>query len=273
MLTLAFRIHYATVPGETVCVRGNTPELGDMNRTSALRLVYQGDGEWFGSVDIPDEHLKKSPDNHLNGISYRYYVSRPFVDLEEHGDDRVIHFHRDSRLIRCNDTWRPYLSAEDYIAERAVMRRVLCYRQSADQPLEYPPLPLSGSVSVRFSINVPRLDPHHKVVLVGSSTILGSWDSRLGVPLLDGTFPICSVHLNIPNDKLNFEYKYVIVDSEGHPLHWESFENRTFSKGFIPPSTDLHNTICFQDDGTFRYPTSGQFKGFGVICPIFSLQK
>ncbi|KAL0222875.1 hypothetical protein P9112_002265 [Eukaryota sp. TZLM1-RC] len=266
--TLAFRIHYNTAYGEVVCVRGSIPDLGDNDRSNALTLSHIGDGNWIGSVDLSDTSI--------SSFSYRYFISRAIVDLEEHGPDRLITFDPTVRLVRCSDTWRSLPTVEDFIAERAVFRRVLCIREKPESSADTAPSPVTGKVTLRFSITVPRLDPGHHVVLVGEGMHLGEWNPDLGIKLNDASFPLLSCDVLCPSNHLPFHYKYVIVDSSKHAVHWEEGPNRTFDKSLIPPSTslDVIPTLCHQEDGIFRYPghANGKFKGFGVICPIFSLR-
>ncbi|KAL0222046.1 hypothetical protein RCL1_001900 [Eukaryota sp. TZLM3-RCL] len=259
---VVFRISYHTQYGEDLCVRGSIPALGSNNRYDALRLHYEGAGIWTGSITLDDLSLKS--------FSYRYFVAKPISSIEEHGDDRTIFISPQASIIRCNDVWRSSPVHEEFFFDRAIFKRVICHRDDPKSISALPPVSPSA-VTIRFSVKVPRIDPSHTVCIVGNITKLGNWDPAFGLSMEDGEFPIFKTDLTLSHQDLtSLEYKYVIIDKSGTSPIWEDGVNRKLTQDLVIVQQDLPS-VCHHDDGFFRYLHSN-FKGFGVICPIFSLK-
>jgi len=73
-VTIYFRCHFESVPGQDVYIVGYCKSLGGWDPTEALAMKYTENGQWIAQATIPVDELVKSP-HQLFLLHYRYLVA------------------------------------------------------------------------------------------------------------------------------------------------------------------------------------------------------
>ncbi|KAL0221894.1 hypothetical protein RCL1_001748 [Eukaryota sp. TZLM3-RCL] len=240
MKTLFFRLPYNTSFGQSVVVSGSVAELGDGVLTSAFKLNYKHPGFWEGSVNVSTT---------CEMLSYRYCVVSECSYKQEWGPSRELSLSSNADIVVCHDLWQEAPSLEDYLHECVALSRF-----SPWFPTRYDVIP-DNHYSITFSVNFPPLSRLHQIILTGNIEQLGNWQPDSGTVLADVNSPSFSQTLLLPSNSREFEYKYVIVDSDGNVIIWEGGQNRVFSHDFsLEQIVDVNVR-----DGSFRLTNSKDY--------------
>ena len=246
-MTLTFQINYRAEYGQTLCVIETKPSILGWTPEKPLLLSCQGQDFWSATLPVSD---------FAGEICYKYAIRlQDGGYIYEAGDPRTLTLRNTDKHLVVRDAWQ----AEDYEKSfyttafvKSLFRRQKPMRAKAPKG------------NVRFSIDLPQIEPAQGVAIVGNVPELGNWDNDRKVVMNDAEFPLWRADIEVAGDQI-IEYKYVIYDlHSGNVVDMEWGENRKIwglQKGL---------TIQ-QNDRSFRR-TQPRFKGAGVAIPVFSLR-
>lgn len=258
-------MNFYTRFGETVKVSGSGL-FGDWKQP--LTLNARENGDWEVTLIIP----AKTAD-----AQYKYFVEELGGTTKwEGGANRVARLSEvsEGQFMEIRDSWRTLESPESTYYDTSLFREVIFHRPT--------PTPLNSlnkevapaaSQLVRFEIVSTPVGPSNKVYVSGSNAILGNWDPKKALPLSDAHYPQWTANVVIPENQLNFNYKYLIVSKEGDVVEWEGGPNRFYSSDNTPTPQGQPiptSKAVVLNDGDFRSVT--QWRGVGVALPVFSIR-
>ena len=246
-MTLTFQINYRAEYGQTLCVIETKPSILGWTPEKPLLLSCHGQDFWAATLPVSD---------FAGEVSYKYAVRlQDGGYIYEAGEPRTLTLRNTDKHLVVRDAWQ----VEDYeksFYTTAFVKSLFRRRK--------PMHPKAPKGNVRFSIDLPQIEPAQGVAIVGNVPELGNWDNNRKVVMNDAEFPLWRADIEVASDQI-IEYKYVVYDlHSGNVVDMEWGENRKIwglQKGL---------TIQ-QNDRSFRR-TQPRFKGAGVAIPVFSLR-
>ncbi len=245
MTTLHFHIHYKTVLGEQLAVR----YLMGHEDEATILLMRTLDGEhWSASLEVDTVNIK-----------YQYsIISESKAVKNEWGDFRVLSIN-DVNNIFLEDQWR----ARDVIANSflsSAFREAIFKREVSEDLPQYVPQ------SISFVLKSGKIPPHLSYGVIGNIPELGEW--KKPIILSDAHYPVFETVVEMAQNNVFIEYKYVILDSnDASIILWEDGNNRSYHYFVNDNSTNL--VRLYTND--FRN-TGSDWRGAGLAVPIFSLR-
>lgn len=156
-----------------------------------------------------------------------------------------------------SDAWRP-IPDNLPLFTSAYTQCVACHGEPLAQPL------LSYSQTLQLRVVEPRLAADERLAICGNASALGNWQQPVPLALIG----LQEWAINIDADSIfrEIEYKYVVIDPNGHIKQWEEGMNRvianlplragqTWVKTDSPPRLRFNNWKCA-----------------GVVIPVFSIR-
>lgn len=246
-MNLTFQINYRAEYGQTLCVIETKPSILGWTEQHPLLLTCQGQDFWTGTLPVSD---------FAGEVCYKYAIRlQEGGYIYEAGDPRVLTLRSADKRLVVRDAWQ----VEDYEKSfyttafvKSLFRRHKPMRAKAPKG------------NVRFSIDLPQIEPTQGVAIVGNIPELGNWNTDNKLPMNDSEFPLWRADIETKSEQV-IEYKYLIYDlHSSNVVDMEWGENRHIwgmQKG----------QVIVQNDRTFRR-TQPRFKGAGVAIPVFSLR-
>ena len=120
-----------------------------------------------------------------------------------------------------------------------------------------------------FRVQAPGLAQGERVALVGDQPALGNWDTARALPMMPSAHGEWLLSISADGLRLPFEYKYVVISSEGE-TKWEKGDNRQ-SPSNGQWSMGNGQWVVALSDGEIRLPVP-HWKVAGLVVPLFSLR-
>ena len=202
-MTLHFSINYQAQWGNQLAVLYAMD--ADLQTASPLQLPMDchGSAEWSAQVTLSDIHK---------------YISYGYVVLDEQGN--IIRREAQSHLVECqpgNVVLRDLWQDKDHslFASKVFSQVLFAHRAPVAAKKA------TGNITVK--VNVPRLERHQGVAIMGNIAALGEWDRTKKLPLTNCQLSTANCQLSSnynPEWTVTFhaklgsvvEYKYVIYD-------------------------------------------------------------
>ena len=278
-MILTFSLPYRTTYGQRLVVCGSLPALGHWNLAQALPLAYdEATTRWSAAVELPAAPAE---------ISYKYVLLFEGGGVVwEWGDNRQLALPSPTpATLAVRDFWRAPAQPENELFTAAFTKAL--FRRPSHQPGigTASPAPAKKSAakgkktavaaapaanpaaSVRFQLAAPRVDPHHRVCVLGSDPALGNWDNTNPLILSDAEYPAWQAELALQSPEQELRYKYGFWSPERHAVvQLEAGDDRVLPAGASQPGT-----LTVLDDEGFRYAAQ-PWRGAGVAMPVFSLR-
>jgi 4-alpha-glucanotransferase len=262
-----FRVNYQTNPGQNVLVVGNDKSLGGWHHQSGLHMSYRAGNNWEAEVQLTDV---------ASGVlEYKYVLVDEGTGCVfwEAGSNRTVNLKEEpTGVVEMCDTWKSTHLPELSYLHTTLFRDVI-FGRDVETKKRFDASSVKSSLVVRFKITSGITSPKHKIVVVGSSEALGSWNVFKGVSL-QYTYPEFEADVVVDVRDLPLEYKYVVVDEHNNVVEWENGGNRVIE---LDPKIVR---VFFDDHGrNYTVKTSDIFRrsnyhwrAMGVAIPIFSLR-
>lgn len=221
-LVFRFTVQHPTNFGENIVIIGSCPELGNWELGHPMQFI--GDGKWEIEITISS---KKSV-----SFEYKYFKILPNLDsVWELGPNHEVVFSKSmTGCIEVRDFWQ----YSDISPSKLIIKNV---RLRSEEGIIYV-----------FQVNINLvLTTQTKIVLVGSIPELGDWDPNNGLALVKTSDKWYTCALFLEENKLPFEYKYVISSSFGDK--WEAGDNRLMT---ISNTTSRQVTIITVQSDIFK---------------------
>ncbi|MFY0254463.1 4-alpha-glucanotransferase [Chitinophaga sp. 30R24] len=247
---LRFYLRYHTYYGQDLYLLGNIPALGNEVPHQAHRMEWLNENWWY--TDIPF-----TPGETFT-LQYQY-ILRELEDAIYEGTVREFTLlPGEYREIIFTDTWQDASGPERALLT-APFSRVFYKR---------PVAALDNQLTAThiFRIQVPLLESHKTVCLLGSHLQNGSWNILQPVLLQYDNHGWFSVALDLSGIPMPLYYKYGIYDLQQQQfVHYENGGNReVHTVAVASRQVVLH-------DGLFRKEYTA-WKGIGVTVPVCSLR-
>src|SRR5690606_27121484 len=204
MIKIHFYIRFHTQFGESLLLSGNIPQLGDMTTDTAVTMNYLNEEYW--SYDL---ELDTDPADLPDQIQYKYFFrDRSGRITEEWPDGKQIDIKNiDATEIHLQDTWN-FAGQYDNVFFTAPFREVLLPRATSTVK----PLPYKGNTHV-FKVKAPLLQEDEVICLLGSSVLLGEWNTAQPVWMSTGN-NWWTVKVNLLADAFPVAYKYAVYNKK-----------------------------------------------------------
>lgn len=242
-MIVTFHIEYFAGNGEVLFIEGNIPEL------THVAMQPAESGVWHADVDIDPCH---------SDFSYRYTLHKADgTTRHEWGPDRERNFNLHIDKVTVHDRWHDLPS--DSPAYSSAFTRCIMSRDTSDcrQPI--------APRSVRIELEAAVIPPDKVIAVSGSCEALGNWNPAMAKIMDYSTFPTWSLTIPIDQMPREWEYKFIILDKEGHtPVKWEQGANRRFVRN-DDSATIVISGLHFTDPGS-------KWLGAGVAIPVFSIR-
>lgn len=241
-----FRIRYSTAYGESVAVRlENTGITGE-----CILYLQSSDGDInYGDFEIPVATPLKA--------EYQYVICKDGkVTIAEkvYPARRLIWDGNIGELLHA-DMWRWDLHQLN-LGRKAFIGNLFRYQRQEKQ------VSCQQAGKMIFTVHSLTLPENHKfsIYMTGSSSLLGAWNVDKGIELKRVSAYDYVAVTDIPQS--DFEYKYV-ARYDGKTV-WENGNNRY-------SSCDEHCCTTYVDDGYIRIAELTDWRGAGIVVPLFSL--
>lgn len=248
MITLTFRIHYATQWGESLHWerRTSTGPAGDA-RFERFPMRYAGDGFWELAASVAQ----------AGALDYRYV----FCDLDGKSHHEP-EFRRVEAAGATQAVFDQWFSPE--WADAAYLRQA--FAGVIFQPLRTAPVgkTVFSGRRLRITLRAARVPPGHRACIVGDHPRLGGWQVERAVPLSGAGYPLWVVDLPLDEFRDGTEFKFGLWrDQVGRLVEFEQGPNRWLGPA---PAVDAVTLNC----ECYRY--AAPWKGAGVAVPVFALR-
>ncbi|MBP6284650.1 MAG: 4-alpha-glucanotransferase, partial [Paludibacteraceae bacterium] len=250
-MKINFNIQYHTTWGQRICIVGSIPALGKNSIAKSLVMNHMGNGKWEASIQIRT----------VEPFTYQYViVDAQGNSISEWGENRVLAIPSSYKEANIQDTWRA--NGEDKTFYSSAFTESFCVRK---KPKAF--IPLTGTKTVRFGINVPRVDSELSVAIVGNHPSLGNWNGKNALILSDENYPQWTAEIDATTINKPLQYKYVLYNATKKTIvSWEKGENR-----WLETPSIAKNELTIKTDEVFQYDIPS-FKAAGIALPIFSLR-
>eukprot|EP01117_Protostelium_nocturnum_P005270 TRINITY_DN1920_c0_g1_i1.p1 TRINITY_DN1920_c0_g1~~TRINITY_DN1920_c0_g1_i1.p1 ORF type:complete len:907 (-),score=345.64 TRINITY_DN1920_c0_g1_i1:195-2915(-) len=260
MVSVHFRVNYVPPPGQYLAIVGDHASFGTWNGNRSKKMQWKGDGNWEVEVVFP-EGISSFQYNYTlkSGENWSLYEAGPrrelsLAELKGQASLLVLDIWRSS--------WNPELSPE---FNSSLFTDVIYGRDTSNvkEAAAFSSFkPDANSTLIRFEVHCIFIPKGATVKVSGAIPELGNWDAAKGVELSGKDYPFWSGTVQVPNNRIPFNYKYVIVGGEVSEPAWEEGADRVYWESGC--------SAVKKADGPFK--RSGEWRGAGVAVPIFALR-
>jgi 4-alpha-glucanotransferase len=253
---VSFQLHYTTHFGQQIFLYGNHPLLGYNKMDNAIPLAYVNKDYWETTIKFPIGDVKEK-------IIYHYYIQQQDgTKTFASGNDKILLLENYSaKDILVIDSWN-FIGYQENIFYTAPFANVLLQQAKGKEHLL-----ISPKSTHTFRVKAPILSLHETVCIIGSSSVLGSWDTQKALVMSKvKEEDFYEISIDASNSFSAITYKYGIYDlDKGTFLKFEEGENR------MVPATNAKHKMIIVNDG-FVQCKETNWKGAGVAIPVFSLR-
>lgn len=240
-----FKISYNAAPEQHLAVR----IFNSKNELPAVYPLSRLDGSlWCGKAELQLS---------LNSTyTYDYVVMEDgkVVAEETVYPSRTISHDKSKGFVSCSDIWRYDIRQNNY-GTAALAECMFPFKKSHSAITD-----AEGNFVFRINLLTP-ITKDIKVFVAGDVDALGNWNPEHALPMERASNYTYEARVNI--DKQQLQYKYIILFN-GNTL-WEEGDNR-YAETFTAP-----DAISVLNDGWIRLPQFTDWRGAGIVIPLFSL--
>ena len=247
-MVFRFNIEYKTVYGENLVLNLN------MDNKEVHNSLGTTDGlHWSCDLDVAPK---------AKNITYYYSVERDGVCVKK--EWQVVKHQLNVTAERANDYtiydhWRD-IPEDSYLYSSAFTDCV-----NHQQPAE-----VKGNTfakTIRLIVRAPQLREGERLVLVGSDPLVGAWDVKRAVPMVEQAYNEWTVDINAEALAVNYlEFKFVALNDKKGTEAWETGYNRSVEI----PEMKAGSVVSYELSQSFLERWNRKFAG--TLVPVFSLR-
>ena len=247
-MVFRFNIEYKTVYGENLVLNLN------MDNKEVHNSLGTTDGlHWSCDLDVAPK---------AKNITYYYSVERDGVCVKK--EWQVVMHQLNVTAERANDYiiydhWRD-IPEDSYLYSSAFTDCI-----NHQQPAE-----VKGNTfakTIRLIVRAPQLREGERLVLVGSDPLVGAWDVKRSVPMVEQAYNEWTVDINAEALAVNYlEFKFVALNDKKGSEAWETGYNRSVEI----PEMKAGSVVSYELSQSFLERWNRKFAG--TLVPVFSLR-
>ena len=247
-MVFRFNIEYKTVYGENLVLNLN------MDNKEVHNSLGTTDGlHWSCDLDVAPK---------AKNITYYYSVERDGVCVKK--EWQVVMHQLNVTAERANDYiiydhWRD-IPEDSYLYSSAFTDCI-----NHQQPAE-----VKGNTFakiIRLIVRAPQLREGERLVLVGSDPLVGAWDVKRAVPMVEQAYNEWAVDINAEALAVNYlEFKFVALNDKKGSEAWETGYNRSVEI----PEMKAGSVVSYELSQSFLERWNRKFAG--TLVPVFSLR-
>ena len=247
-MVFRFNIEYKTVYGENLVLNLN------MDNKEVHNSLGTTDGlHWSCDLDVAPK---------AKNITYYYSVERDGVCVKK--EWQVVMHQLNVTAERANDYiiydhWRD-IPEDSYLYSSAFTDCI-----NHQQPAE-----VKGNTfakTIRLIVRAPQLREGERLVLVGSDPLVGAWDVKRAVPMVEQAYNEWTVDINAEALAVNYlEFKFVALNDKKGSEAWETGYNRSVEI----PEMKAGSVVSYELSQSFLERWNRKFAG--TLVPVFSLR-
>ena len=247
-MVFRFNIEYKTVYGENLVLNLN------MDNKEVHYSLGTTDGlHWSCDLDVAPK---------AKNITYYYSVERDGVCVKK--EWQVVMHQLNVTAERANDYiiydhWRD-IPEDSYLYSSAFTDCI-----NHQQPAE-----VKGNTfakTIRLIVRAPQLREGERLVLVGSDPLVGAWDVKRAVPMVEQAYNEWTVDINAEALAVNYlEFKFVALNDKKGSEAWETGYNRSVEI----PEMKAGLVVSYELSQSFLERWNRKFAG--TLVPVFSLR-
>ena len=247
-MVFRFNIEYKTVYGENLVLNLN------MDNKEVHNSLGTTDGlHWSCDLDVAPK---------AKSITYYYSVERDGVCVKK--EWQVVMHQLNVTAERANDYiiydhWRD-IPEDSYLYSSAFTDCI-----NHQQPAE-----VKGNTfakTIRLIVRAPQLREGERLVLIGSDPLVGAWDVKRAVPMVEQAYNEWTVDINAEALAVNYlEFKFVALNDKKSTEAWETGYNRSVEI----PEMKAGSVVSYELSQSFLERWNRKFAG--TLVPVFSLR-
>ena len=247
-MVFRFNIEYKTVYGENLVLNLNMDNKEVHNSLGTTAGLH-----WSCDLDVAPK---------AKNITYYYSVERDGVCVKK--EWQVVMHQLNVTAERANDYiiydhWRD-IPEDSYLYSSAFTDCI-----NHQQPAE-----VKGNTfakTIRLIVRAPQLREGERLVLVGSDPLVGAWDVKRAVPMVEQAYNEWTVDINAEALAVNYlEFKFVALNDKKGTEAWETGYNRSVEI----PEMKAGSVVSYELSQSFLERWNRKFAG--TLVPVFSLR-
>ena len=121
--------------------------------------------------------------------------------------------------------------------------------------------------TIRLIVRAPQLREGERLVLIGSDPLVGAWDVKRAVPMVEQAYNEWTVDINAEALAVNYlEFKFVALNDKNSSKAWETGYNRSVEI----PEMKAGSVVSYELSQSFLERWNRKFAG--TLVPVFSLR-
>lgn len=247
-MVFRFNIEYKTVYGENLVLNLNMDNEEDHNSLGTTDGLH-----WSCDLDVTPK---------TKNITYYYSVERDGVCIKK--EWQVVKHQLNVTAERANDYtiydhWRDI--PEDSYLYSSAFTDCVNHQQLAEVKDN------TFAKTIRLIVRAPQLREGERLVLIGSDPLVGAWDVKRAVPMVEQAYNEWTVDINAEALAVNYlEFKFVALNDKNSSKAWETGYNRSVEI----PEMKAGSVVSYELSQSFLERWNRKFAG--TLVPVFSLR-
>ena len=247
-MVFRFNIEYKTVYGENLVLNLNMDNEEVHNSLGTTDELH-----WSCDLDVTPK---------TKNITYYYSVERDGVGIKK--EWQVVKHQLNVTAERANDYtiydhWRDI--PEDSYLYSSAFTDCVNHQQLAEVKDN------TFAKTIRLIVRAPQLREGERLVLIGSDPLVGAWDVKRAVPMVEQAYNEWTVDINAEALAVNYlEFKFVALNDKNSSKAWETGYNRSVEI----PEMKAGSVVSYELSQSFLERWNRKFAG--TLVPVFSLR-
>jgi 4-alpha-glucanotransferase len=256
LLSITFQLKYSTSYGQTLFVTGNHVLLGNNDIEKALPLQYFNQEHWQVTINLNTNNRKDE------NITYNYFLKDADGTISfDWGNDKYFNPSYHTNHLFLVDAWN-FAGFIENAFYTVPFNNVLLKQNHTSVKTKQ-----SKLITHTFNVKAPLLLQGQTLCIIGSSKVLGSWNTEKVVVMHCNEGDVHhTVDLDFSKEQFPIAYKYGIYNVIENKFNdFENGENRFLNDSAAPKKHTIINDA-------FAVLPNTTWKGAGVAIPVFSLR-